>query len=189
MTALISLDLSSRETLLYFTFCPTILGICRKTHGGVKFVWGKTIKEIRPGLYVWWPPTTEIEVVPVARQTLTWEAQRLTTKDDQVITIKVVVVFTLEDVKKALVDTADYDDTAEDIAGEAIADIVAGNTYEHLRKNQREIENTMARKTRTILKTYGLYVERCRIVDFAKTRMFSIDGPPMILPVEASEDG
>lgn len=164
------------------------LGICRKTHGGVKFVWGKTIKEIKPGLYVWWPPTTEIEVVPVARQTLTWEAQRLTTKDDHVITIKVVVVFTLEDVKKALVDTADYDDTAEDIAGEAIADIVSENTYDDLRKNQRAIENDMARKTRTTLKTYGLYVERCRIVDFAKTRMISIDGSPMIIIAPSEED-
>lgn len=163
------------------------LGICRKTHGGVKFVRGKKIVRIEPGLFWHWPITTEIEMIVVVRQTLALSAQRLTTLDDQVISIAVVVLYRVEDVVKALVDSADYDDMAEDVAGQSVADIVADSDYTALRTKQREMENAMTRRLRTDLRPFGLYVEKCRITDFARTRMLSIDGPPMILPEAPSE--
>ncbi len=158
------------------------MAICRKTHGGVKFVRGKKVVKIKPGLYWYWPITTEVETVVVVRQTLNLPVQRLTTKDDKVISIGVVILYYVDDVIKALVDSADYDDMAVDVAGQSVADIVAETDYENLRSKQRDMENRMARRCRTDLRPFGLYVEKCRITDFARTRMLSVDGPPMIMP-------
>jgi hypothetical protein len=55
--------------------CPTCdlpdacILIIRATHGGVKWVRGKRIKALGPGLHIWWPLTTEVEVIVTARQT------------------------------------------------------------------------------------------------------------------------
>ena len=157
------------------------MAICRKTHGGVKFVHGSKIVMIKPGLYWYWPITTEVETIVVVRQTLNLPPQRLTTKDDQVVSIAVVILYVVDDVIKALVDSADYDDMAEDIAGRSVADIVAQTDYDDLRLKQRDMENAMVRRCRTDLRPFGLYVEKCRITDFARTQMLSVDGPPMIV--------
>ena len=153
------------------------VGICRATHGGVKFVRGKNVREIKPGLYVWWPITTEIETIPTARQTIDLSAQRLITKDGKVVLIDLVIVYVVEDVVKALVDTADVDDTAADVAREAATQIVTENEYERLRRLiAAEVSTELTRKCRTALKPFGLYVEKVRAGDFAPTRVFSIDG-------------
>lgn len=165
------------------------LGICRATHGGVKFVCGKRIKEIRPGLYWWWPKTTEIEVVPTARQALDLPAQRLTTKDGKTVALKVVPVYLVVDVIKALVDCVDFDETAEEVAQEAAAEIVLEKDWDDLRSNLLgTVRQQITLKCRQLLKPYGLKVEKCRISDFALTRMLSVDGQPIIIPDNETDE-
>lgn len=165
------------------------MGICRATHGGVKFVCGRRIRKIRPGLYFWWPKVTEVEVIATARQALDLPAQRLTTKDGKTIILKVVPVYTVDDVEKALVDSVDYDETAEEVAQEAAAEIVLDKDWDDLRANLLgSIRTEITRRCRSILRPYGLNVEKCRISDFARTRVLSHDGPTTAI-VSEGDDG
>lgn len=153
------------------------LGICRATHGGVKFVRGKHVKRIRPGLYWWWPITTEVETTPTARQTIDIAAQKLVTKDDKVVLIDLVVVYVVEDVVKALVDTTDYEETAADVAREAATEIVGANDYQRLKTEiSTAVGTELTRRCRTALRPFGLYVEKVRAGDFVPTRVLSLDG-------------
>ena len=153
------------------------MGICRKTHGGVKFTRGKHVKEITPGLYWWWPITTETEVTPTAQQTLNLEAQKLTTKDGKTVLIDVVVIFRVENVIQALVETIDYEDTAGDVALEAVTEIVIGNTFDELHEHLcGKVGTQITLRCRSYLKEFGIHVKKCRISDFATTAVYSIDG-------------
>ena len=62
------------SSLLSFIPRPIIV---RATHGGVKWPWGKTAKEMCPGFHWYWPFSTEFEVIPIARQTLNLKTQAL----------------------------------------------------------------------------------------------------------------
>lgn len=153
------------------------VGICRKTHGGVKFVRGRHVKEIHPGLYLWWPITTEVELTETAQQTLNLTAQKLTTKDGRTILIDVVVIYRVEDVQKALVDTADYESTACDVALEATTEIVIDRTFKELHDNLCDkVGTAITLRCRTYLKEFGLAVKKCRVSDFAETNVYCVDG-------------
>ncbi len=78
------------ETL--YKFVPHIL-IIRATHGGVKWVRGKRIRLLSPGLHFYWPLTTEVEVVVTARQTLAIPDQVMATKDGKKVVVKTLVVY------------------------------------------------------------------------------------------------
>ncbi len=163
------------------------LGICRATHGGVKFSRGKIVKEITPGLFWWWPITTETELTPTAQQTLNLQAQKLTTKDGKTVLIDVVVIFRVEDVIKALVETIDYEDTAADVALEAVTEIVIGLTFDELHEQLcGKVGTQITLRCRSYLKEFGIHVKKCRISDFATTMVYSVDGVGLSMeaPVE-----
>ena len=65
----------------FYRFFPHVL-IVRATHGAVKWVKGKEIKALGPGLHIYWPLTTEVEVMVTARQTLAIPDQVLATNVD-----------------------------------------------------------------------------------------------------------
>lgn len=160
------------------------LGILRKKHGGVKFKRGKIVREIKPGLYWWWPFVTETETTTCARQTLSLEAQRLTTKDGYTVSVRLVVAYWVEDVVKALVDTDDYDDAAEDLALDAVVEIISTNDWKWIHENlSGEVRNAVTRKCRGELKKMGLYVEKARIVDFTETVVYTMVGGGITMPV------
>ena len=85
----------------FYRFIPHII-IIRATHAGVKWVRGKHIKPLMPGLHLYWPLTTEIEVLVTARQTLAIPDQVLTTKDGKKVTVKTLVVYKIRDVVQAI---------------------------------------------------------------------------------------
>ena len=59
---------------------PRLL-IVGATHGGVKFVRGSKVVELKPGLHLYWPIVTEIETYCVVRQVIDLPTYTLTTKD------------------------------------------------------------------------------------------------------------
>ena len=85
----------------FYRFFPHIL-IVRATHAGVKWAWGSRIKTLGPGLHVYWPLTTEVEVIVTARQTLTIPDQVLATKDGKKVVVKTLVVYKIRDAEHAI---------------------------------------------------------------------------------------
>src|SRR4030067_794893 len=69
---------------------PRIL-IVRATHGGIAWVRGKHVKLLVPGLHIYWPLTTDVEVIVTARQTLAIPDHVMATKDSKKVGGKTLV--------------------------------------------------------------------------------------------------
>jgi len=105
------------------------------TEGGVKFKPGAKIKELKPGhIYWWWPATTKVVTIPIKRQTLSF-TQRLTTADDITIVAEIVVVFVIDGVIRALVETDNFDSTVVEVAQKITIKPITSRKFDKIRED------------------------------------------------------
>ena len=154
--------------------------------------WCKTIA-LGPGIHWYWPKTTEVEVLPVERQTLDLPVQTLSTSDLQSVTIRAEVIYIVVDIRLAVCKTFDFQQTIQDVAQLAVVAVVASKSYEELSTAVRNtnIVDELTEVLRDELQSYGVGVERAFLADFAKCTTFRVYGEPPVgqLPLTAySED-
>ena len=156
------------------------LEICRANNAGIKYVKGKTVKVIGPGLYLYWPIVTEVVIDTTARQTINLETLTLTTSDDYTVSLSGVMVCYIQDIKLAIVDTDDWEDTVGDVALTSTADAVIRRTFTKCRQEIVGLENNgeLTRACRKALKPFGIYVKSYTITDFAETTVYRVIGVP-----------
>ena len=153
---------------------PRLL-IIRQTHAGVKFVCGRKVVEMKPGLHIYWPITTEVEVMPVARQTHNLLTQILMTKDKQSVVIGAVVIYKINNIVDALSNNWDVSDTISDVTQMAVVKIVSNWNLADLQSElTSSVEKELGIETRKRLKHFGVEVERCGISDFSICRVYRV---------------
>jgi len=153
------------------------LGICRATHGGVKFIRGWKVKRIWPGMFWYLPITTEIEVIPTARQSINLPAQTLVTKDGRSVFISTVLTCEITDPLKAVGHAWDTTDTIMDLGASAALQIVTGRTFAELRDNLAgEVCEELVKEAQKLLRPYGVKILQGRLSDFAECRVFRLIG-------------
>jgi len=149
-------------------FIPRLL-IIRSTHAGVKYRRGKDALPMLPGLHVYWPLVTEIEVIPVARQTHNLPSQSLLTKDMKRVVVSGVVVYSIKDIVATLSRNWDVSDTINDITMLAVTHVITSHTLDYLLEHLTdEVQTELTRVTRRKLSTYGVKVYRTALTDFAE---------------------
>lgn len=150
--------------------------IVRKTHGGVAFVAGKYIREVKPGLYWWWPAITELEVYPVKFQTLDLPTQTLTTSDNKSVIAGAVVGYVVKDIKTALTEQWDLADTIGDLCAGAVSDFVTEKEFNWINSNRAVAKRHLTKALTEVLSEYGVGVRYARLTDFAQCRVISMIG-------------
>ena len=157
-------------------FVPRVL-IIRATHGGVKWRHGSCVKPMMPGLHVFWPLVTEIEIIVTARQTLAPPKQTLTTRDNKKVVIGIVVVYKIRDVVQAIGRANwDVDTTINDITQAAVVSVIAGHTLHDLLDMVAgdKLNDRLTKATRRELRQFGVFVSRCKLTDFSDCRVFKL---------------
>lgn len=155
------------------------LGICRATHGGVRFRHGAHTVPVRPGLYCYWPLVTEVEVIPTARQSINLPAQSLTTRDKATVVVSATLIYEVRDVVKALGRSWDVEETVRELGCTAAVRAVTSRTFEELRKELTdEVRQEMTAKSRALLRRFGVYVIEARFSEFAECEVFRHIGTP-----------
>lgn len=152
------------------------LEIVPVTHGGVAFVRGKHVKEIKPGLMLWWPFWTEIMTYPVVRQSVDLPSQTLTTNDGVPVTVGCVVVYTVDDVVTALTKQWDLSDTVQDLCAAAVCEFVTSKEFAWINGNRTIAKRHLTKEVVTVLSEYGVAVQGAWLTDFAKTKVISLLG-------------
>lgn len=149
---------------------PRIL-LVKKTHRAVKFS-GSKAKELAPGLHMWWPIVSEVEEIPVARQTVNLPTQVLVTKNGKTMAIGGVVVYSIKSAIDAIVRNYDHDETLRDVAMTAITEVVVNHTFDELMSALRggSLERELTKKARRRLKAFGFEVDRCALTDITPCR-------------------
>jgi regulator of protease activity HflC (stomatin/prohibitin superfamily) len=159
-----------------YQFFPRIL-IVRATHGGVKWVRGKRVVALQPGLHVYWPLTTDVEVIVTARQTLSIPDQYMITKDWKTVGFKTLVVYRIPDVERAIGrNNWDVDTTINDLTQAAVARVIVTHTCEEILAAQANgsLAHMCTKEVRRELRQYGVYISRCKLVDFAPTKVIRL---------------
>lgn len=142
----------------------------------MKFKRGNVVEKIEPGLYIYWPVVTEVEQMPVARQTVNLVTQHLTTKDGVPIVISLMVIFRIQDIVKAVVETWDFMDTIGDVALEATVHSVLTRDWAELKQNYDVVQKELTRTVRSALYPYGVKVELAAITDMTTAQMVAVIG-------------
>jgi regulator of protease activity HflC (stomatin/prohibitin superfamily) len=174
---------------LFISVFPHLI-IVKKIEGGVKFVRGKHVKILKPGLRWYWPLVTEQEVVPVVRQVTNLSTQTLMTKDGKTVIASAVIVYRVSDIEAFLVENHDADEAIGEVAIAALRDAIADEDLEDLRKNFRnKIDTRLTKEVMGSLKPFGVEVESVRLTSFAPATTFSIIGStPTVLLMPAGEE-
>lgn len=155
-------------------FVPRLL-IVRRTHGGIKFVRGSKVVELKPGLHLYWPIMTEVVTTPVARQTHNMVTQVLMTKDKVSVVVGAVLIYEISNVVDALSNNWDISDTISDVTQMAVVNVVNAWTFDEFRSELGgKVENELSIETRKQLKPFGVKVIRCGISDFSQCRVYRV---------------
>jgi len=159
------------------TYLPN-LELMQANYGGVKFLPGGKVKVVKPGLYWYWPLTTTVEEIPIKRQSIEVQ-QELTTKDGETVMVKTVIVFTVDDIMKALVETTDFDDTVEEMGQKGTVAAIMSRDFDQIvidMVSSNDIRNEVAQGARSALRPFGVKVEDAFISSFGETKIFSHAG-------------
>lgn len=165
------------------------IGLMKVTHRGVKHSRGGTVKPIQPGLYMWWPLISEIDELAVMRQTLTFR-QRLTTLDACTVLVESVIIYTIDDIEKACVQTWDCEDTIGEAAQRSTIKSVMSRTFDQIKEDlagTHRIPDEITEVCRGQLSQFGVHVEEAFISNFCETHVFSHDGEPVFAGVNPKE--
>ena len=157
------------------------------TEGGVKFRPGHKIVLLKPGhIYWWWPITTNVYTIETKRQTMDI-SQRLTTADDISVMVDTVIVYIIDDVEKAIVDTRDHENTISEIGEKVTVKPIMSRTFEETRvaiADSNKLNNEIKSGARTELGAYGVTVVDGYISSYVETKVFSHDGTGMAIGEE-----
>ncbi|MCK9570331.1 SPFH domain-containing protein [Candidatus Pacearchaeota archaeon] len=163
------------NALLKFIPRPVII---RATHGGVKWRFGKWVKELKPGWHWIWPLTTDYEIIVTARQTNHQPGQALTTKDKKQVVVSVLVVFSVKDIVKAIGEQNwDVGTTVNDISQAAVVDVITNwNLDDLMEKAATKVREELTEEVRKQLRMFGVYVHRVALTELSLCRVFKIIG-------------
>jgi regulator of protease activity HflC (stomatin/prohibitin superfamily) len=150
--------------------------IVRSTHGGVKFVRGKRIVQVAPGIVWYWPAVTEIVIIPTARTTVNLQSQTITTVDDKAILVSAMLVLEVRDTVKLLGATHDVDEMIADIALAEIYSVLCGLSWSDIRERQQngDLDRKLRTETRRGLEKYGVWVAEAMMTDLAPCRVYRL---------------
>lgn len=161
---------------LFISFIPH-LDLMKANHGGVKFKRGGKVKEIRPGLFWYWPIVTEVQEIPTRRQTMRLEVQTLTTTDNKPASVNCVVVYEINNVLKALVETWDIEDTISDVAQFSVTKAISTRQFSVINRDLTTIiQDEIKERCKKDLRQFGVLVKDAFLSDFAHTVTYRIMG-------------
>jgi regulator of protease activity HflC (stomatin/prohibitin superfamily) len=126
---------------------------------GLKFSFGRAVREVGPGFYPLLPFLQVIHTVPTRSRTLDLPAQRVTTLDGLVYEVDVNLVYRVVDVRRALVQIDDLERGMLQVLGLAVQEVLRARSRGELYASEAldaEVSRWMARQ----LAPWGVEVDR-----------------------------
>lgn len=147
-------------------FFPRLLNV-RVTDGGVAFS-GKRARRLSPGYHIYFPFLTEIQVIPVVRQSLNLNCQALITADDCTVVAGGIVFYEIKDYYKALTENWDIAEIVTDFSLAAIRSVITIKDKQTLQRERKTIDHELTQQLHKQLKDFGIVVLQARLTDFSE---------------------
>jgi regulator of protease activity HflC (stomatin/prohibitin superfamily) len=140
-------------------------------------VGGRTVKEVKPGVRVYWPIMTDIVITPVVPQSENLVAQAIMTKDRHQVMASIVIVYNVQDVVRALSQTEGLNETVNNLALGSVLEVVSQHTLQELQDGiATDIEIKLTKTCRRRLKPFGVRVKRAAFTDFTTCKTLNLVG-------------
>lgn len=150
--------------------------IINPTKKGLKYVRGKRIVPLGPGIHWYWPVLTEFDWYPAVRQADDLRSQTVVTADDKVIVVGGMIVYEVIDIVKLLPCTHSPQKMIEDMTITSIHDVCCKFTWDELKMGQRKgtLDTKLKNETQKQLDEYGVKVFKVQLTDLAPTRVLKL---------------
>lgn len=163
------------DLLLQFIRAFQVLTVVDQFERAVVLRFGRYSRTLSPGLH--WVAPLYIEQVltaSVVPDTRDLRSQQLTTLDGVSVTLGVVLLFSVTDVKRFLLDVEDADTVILNATKGAIAGLVSSNTYDDL--VSFDVAQEIANDVRDSALRFGINIEEVGISDFCRCKAYRILG-------------
>lgn len=151
------------------------LVLVRATERAIFFKRGAHL-ERGPGLHVYWPVWTEVEIHPVVRQVLPVATQPLTTRDGETVAAGGVLVYNISSLTVFMVENHEAEDNLAEVAEAAVRDVVTGSDFARIQKHRTQVNAEMCRAGGERLERYGVECEELYLTAFARTTCITLQG-------------
>lgn len=148
-------------------FLPRLI-VIRSTQHGVLFRFGRHPRLCRPGLRIWWPLVSDLELIDTAVDTIGLESQTVRTADGRTIGASGWITFKITDPLAALTEYTDYLETLQETAAGVIAQVLSKTTEKDIDKISRALTEEFNRQQALV----GL-----KVVQFSLSHYFEIEYP------------
>jgi regulator of protease activity HflC (stomatin/prohibitin superfamily) len=153
----------------------------RTTEKAIKFVKAKA-KLVEPGIHVYWPITTQLEIYPVVRQVMDLPVQTVMTKDETAptgaspVAVGGVVIYTITNLYMFMVENYDAADSMSEAAQTGVRKAVLAETVQSINEGRAKIDHRLTREVQNAVEAFGVEVEVARLTTFAPTNVISLLG-------------
>lgn len=149
------------------------------TMGAVKYVGGKKVVALGPGIHFYWPARTNLDTYPTARQADDLRSQTIMTADEDAeiaIVVGGMIVYEVFDILKLLPTTYRATQTVKDLALTCIHDVCCQMTFRELRAEQRKgtLDTKLKNAAKKALEEYGIRVLKVQLTDLARARVYKV---------------
>ncbi len=136
------------EITNFFTDLNPIISI-EEPERGVMLRFGKYVKNLEPGMYWQWPIIEEVYKANIRPQTINLPSQSISTLDRIDVVVSGEIVYTIGDIKKALLDVQDYDESLQNFSMGRICRYINNQNYDcclPLERLERKVQRSIKRE-------------------------------------------
>lgn len=155
------------DLIRFFARLVPRLQLVRITEGAVKFRRSKAV-EVGPGLHLWWPVTTEMDVYPVVSQPLELEQQIIQTSEGKTLVVDATVMYNVNDLYTFCVENHDAEENMAELAQAALRKAVLSTPFEDITSGRAKFDNKLTSEAQKLLKQFGVEVESMRLKSCAE---------------------
>lgn len=150
----------------------------------LKYVRGRHLRLLDPGLHLYWPMVTELEWCFVVRQVMVHPPHVLETQDGVQVVVAGVTAYRVANPIRFLSENEDPYSTIDDVAAAAIRQVVVSSSYDVLGDALPTTDAALTAATRRLLRPFGVRVEYTRLTDFSRTRTIHLTGCPSPVSIQ-----
>lgn len=156
------------------SFIPRIR-ICEAVQIGLKFVHGKNIKLIEPGLFVYWPIVTNYRLYPSVMQYDNLVSQVIYASDGKTYLCDGCVAYKIVDVIQYATQNEEPTQGIQQLVLTAIREILTESSPSII--NRAEFDNKLTAKCIANLEPrFGIEIDYAKLVSFAPAKVINLSG-------------
>ena len=147
---------------------PRIL-ILTPYEAGIRITFGKYIKVLGAGWYLFWPLIQRIAWMEIQTQVADLRTQSIRIKDNCDIIVSGAIQYNIKDIKKAIVNVQDIDKAIETLALGIILEFVKNRTLKEC-QDIETLKREILKGIKDAAQGWGLKIEKVFITDLGKVR-------------------